>query len=53
MVTTNNILYGLIFAKFLLGLVALAIGIHTSDVGVMIFGAGHAFVLSPLWLYFK
>jgi hypothetical protein len=51
--TSDNFFYGLVAAKFLVGLAALALGMHTGDVGTMIFGAGHAFVLSPLWLYFK
>ena len=51
--TSENIIYFLVAGKFLVGLMALGLGLHTGEVGMMIFGAGHAFILAPLWLYLK
>ena len=51
--TSENILYFLVVGQFLVGLMALGLGIHTGEGGMMVFGAGHAFILAPLWLYLK
>jgi hypothetical protein len=36
--------------KFFLGLTAIALGIHQSDPNLILFGAGHSFILAPLWI---
>ena len=48
---TEGFVSVLIFLKFTLGLIVLTIGVHDQNVDWMIFGAGHAFVLTPLWIY--
>lgn len=50
--TSDALMTALIAAKFLLGLAAIGIGIHTDTTGTILFGIGHAFILAPLWAYF-
>ena len=50
--TSNALMTALIAAKFLAGLAAILLGIHTDETGTIIFGIGHAFILAPLWAYF-
>jgi hypothetical protein len=50
--TSNALMTALIAAKFLAGLAAILLGIHTNEPGTIIFGIGHAFILAPLWAYF-
>lgn len=40
----------LIACKFICGLIAIALGVSANDPNLIIFGAGHAFILSPLWI---
>ena len=50
--TSNALMTALIAAKFLAGLAAILLGIHTDEPGTIIFGIGHAFILAPWWAYF-
>lgn len=49
--TTKHTIYFLIGLKVICGLALLALGIHTGEQGTMIAGAGHAFILAPLWYW--
>jgi hypothetical protein len=50
--TSDALMTALIAAKFLVGLAAILLGIHTDEPGTIIFGIGHAFILAPLWAYY-
>jgi hypothetical protein len=50
--TSNALMTALIAAKFLAGLAAILLGIHTDEPNTIIFGIGHAFILAPLWAYY-
>jgi hypothetical protein len=43
--------YFLVLAKFVCGLAMISIGIGTNEAGAIIAGAGHSFILAPLWAY--
>jgi len=46
----NPVIVVLTALKFLLGLAAIALGLHQSDINLILFGAGHSFIAAPFWL---
>lgn len=46
----NPVILSMTAVKFFVGLIAIAVGLHQSDLNVILFGAGHSFILAPLWI---